>query len=80
MSEQLLECSLCGRDVDQRPPEGCDICHGNAETVARAYTLSDVHAGRAPKEDRYGDDGGLNPKTSPLVVGGSVNHPYHRQN
>jgi hypothetical protein len=80
MSEQLLECSLCGRDVDVRPPDGCGICHGSANVSPRAFTLSEVHAGKAPKEDRYGNDGGLNPSQSDLVVGGAINHPGLRQN
>jgi hypothetical protein len=72
MSELELECSLCGRDVIGQAPKGCDICHGNASTQPRAYTLSDHRSGRATQEDRYGHEGGLEPKTSPLVVGGAV--------
>lgn len=81
MSEAYaLECSVCGRDVDERPPTGCGICHGGAQTQKRAYTLSEINSGRAPKEDRYGHDGNLNPAQSNLVVGGAINHPGTRQN
>lgn len=84
MSEQNsveYECSLCGRDLSEaKAPEGCDVCHGGATVQPRAYTLSAVRSGRAPQEDRYGTNGGLNPKPSPLVVGGAVDHPSHRQN
>lgn len=72
-----VECSLCGRDGE--PPEDCEICHGGAKVQSRAHTLSDSRAGRVPNEDRYGADGGLNPKSSPLVVGGAINHPSHPQ-
>lgn len=78
LDDTKVECSLCGRNGE--PPASCDICHGGAQTRERAYTLSEVHSGTAPKEDRYGNDGGLNPKTSPLVVGGAVNHPSHPEN
>lgn len=79
MSEQNTEeCSLCGRDGGSF--QSCGICHGGAPNQSKSYTLADHRAGRAPSEDRYGDDGGLNPKTSPLVVGGAINHPNHRQN
>lgn len=77
MSNTELECSLCGRDVDSQPPAGCDVCHGSAPVQERAYTLSDVRSKRVPQEDRYGHDGGLNPSSSSLVVGGAVNHPSH---
>ena len=73
-----VECSLCGRDGG--PFAGCGTCHGGAPSQSKAFTLSEHRAGRAPQEDRYGNEGGLNPRTSPLVVGGEVNHPNHRQN
>jgi hypothetical protein len=75
--EPQVECSICGRNG--QPPQLCDLCHGNAPVQSREYTLSDHRAGRAPEADRYGTDGGLNPKSSPFVVGGAVNHPSHRQ-
>ncbi len=76
-SDVTVECSLCGRNG--QPPASCDMCHGGAETQPRAYTLSERRAGLAPEEeDRYGTEGGLNPKSSPLVVGGAVNHPSSR--
>jgi hypothetical protein len=80
MSEvQQLECSLCGRDVEERPPIGCGVCHGNASVRSRAYTLSDIKNGRGPQEERH-DGESLNPKPSPLVVGGAINHPSHPEN
>lgn len=74
MSEAIeVECGLCGRNGE--PPAGCETCHGSAETVPRAYTLSEIKAGVAPQsEDRFES---LNPKPSPLVVGGAINHPTH---
>lgn len=80
MSEVLeYECSLCGRDLSEpKTPRGCDICHGGASVEERAYTLSAHRSGRAPQEDRYGNDGGLAPKGSNLVVGGAVAHPGNR--
>lgn len=77
MSDNPVECSICGRDG--QPPAACDLCHGNAKVQSRAFSLSDVRAGRAPKEDRYGAEGGLNPGPSPYVVGGETGHPSHRQ-
>lgn len=77
MSEVIeIECSLCGRPGD--PPASCDACHGGAQTAPRSYTLTEERNGTAPKVDRYGHDGGLNPKASPLVVGGAVRHPGNR--
>jgi hypothetical protein len=73
-----IECSLCGRDGGSFA--GCGLCHGGAENQDKGYTLSEHRAGRAPQENRYDPEGGLNPKTSPLVVGGAINHPSHRQN
>lgn len=75
-----VECSLCGRDLEGPPPEGCETCHGNAQVQPRAYTLSQRNSGQGPKEDRYGADGGLQPASSPLVVGGAIGHPGLRQN
>lgn len=82
MSEDIkYECSLCGLDLaEPQPPKGCEVCHGSAQVQSRAYTLSAVRSGQAPKEDRYGDTGGLAPKDSPLVVGGAISHPGNRQN
>lgn len=82
MSAELqYECSLCGRDLETaEAPAGCEVCQGNAEVQSRAYTLSDVRSGKAPKEDRYGEGGGLAPSSSPLVVGGAIAHPGNRQN
>ena len=70
LDDTNVECSVCGRNGV--PPVGCEICHGNAKTQERAYTLSEERTGRAPTEDRYGDDGGTAPKASPLVVGGAL--------
>lgn len=70
--ETEVECGVCGRNGE--PPASCDTCHGNAETVSRAYTLSEVKAGLGKSEGRFD---GLNPQSSPLVVGGAVNHPVH---
>lgn len=83
MSEDQVEyeCSLCGRDLSEpQAPESCDVCHGGAQVQSRAYTLSAVRSGKAPKEDRYGPDADLRPASSPLVVGGAVGHPGNRQN
>ena len=55
-----IECSLCGRDGG--PFRGCEHCHGNAGVQPRAYSLSDIRAGRAALEIRNEDtlaDGGL---------------------
>lgn len=80
-AEPQFECGLCGRDLSTpKAPAGCDVCHGNAEVQPKAYTLSEHRTGKAPQEDRYGNDGGLNPRSSSLVVGGQVNHPGQRQN
>lgn len=74
MSEPItVECSLCGRTGE--PPASCDMCFGNAETQPRAYTLSEIRAGIAPEQENRME--GLNPKASPLVIGGAVNHPSH---
>lgn len=78
MSE--LECSICGIDVVERPPAGCEVCHGNAVVQSKGYTLTDHRAGRTPRENRIDPAEGLNPKESPLVTGGHVLHPSHRQN
>lgn len=79
MSEQEYECGLCGMNLESpQAPEACGVCHGGADITLRAYTLTDHRTGQAPKEDRYGNDGGLNPKSSPLVVGGAVFHPGNR--
>lgn len=72
--EVTVECSLCGRTGE--PPASCDICHGGAETQSRAYTLSERRQGLGASEDDNRPEG-LNPKSSPLVVGGAVNHPSH---
>lgn len=72
--EQAVECSVCGRNG--QPPASCETCGGRASVVSRAYTLSEVRAGIAPSEDRHGN---LEPKSSPLVVGGAVTHPSHPQ-
>jgi DNA-directed RNA polymerase subunit RPC12/RpoP len=78
-AEPQYECSLCGRDLEEaKAPVGCEVCQGGATVQSRAYTLSAVRSGQAPKEDRYGDTGGLAPKESSLVVGGAVNHPGNR--
>lgn len=79
MSEEQYECSICGLDLNEIPA-GCDICHGNATLQPRAYTLSAERSGRAPKQDRYGDDGSLAPKDSPFVVGGAIVNPSRPQN
>lgn len=78
MSEELkIECSLCGLEGGSVPH--CGTCSGKAQNQTLAYTLSDHRSGRAPKEDdRYGNDGGLNPK-SPDLPGAAYNHPYGRQ-
>lgn len=73
-SEILTECSLCGRTGE--PPASCDMCFGNAQTQPRAYTLSERRSGLGASEDDNRMEG-LNPKSSPLVVGGAVNHPSH---
>jgi hypothetical protein len=65
-----VECSICGRDGE--PPAACDACHGGAATRPRSYYLSDIHSGKVKDRDRYGNDGGLEPRDSPLVVGGLV--------
>jgi hypothetical protein len=79
MSDQSeVECSLCGRGGGSFPT--CEICHGGAENQTKAFTLSDHRAGRAPQENRYDPEGGLQPSSSPYVVGGAVNHPGQRQN
>lgn len=64
MSEVEIECSLCGRNGG--PVATCSRgCGGRAEFVQkRQYTLSEERSGRAPKNDRYGDDGAIGPKTS----------------
>lgn len=81
MSQVLYECALCGNDLEtNQAPAGCDICHGGAEVQQRAYTLSAVRSGRAPQEDRYGNEGSLAPKDSPLVVGGAIINPSRPQN
>lgn len=79
MSELQYECSLCGLDTNEVQPN-CDICHGNTPLQERAYTLSAERSGRAPKVDRYGDDGSLAPKDSPYVVGGAIINPSRPQN
>lgn len=71
-----VECSMCGREGGSFV--GCGTCHGRAKDQPAAYTLSDHRARRAPEEDRYGDDGGLNPK-SPNLPGAVTNHPGSRQ-
>jgi hypothetical protein len=71
-----VECGICG--LNGQPPASCDICHGQAPVEPRAYTLSEQRAGLAPKEDRYGHDGGLAPKSPLGVVGGAVRHPGNR--
>lgn len=74
MSEHVtVECSLCGRTGE--PPASCDICHGGAQTQSRGYTLSEIRSGVVPEENRTE---GLEPKSSPLVVGGAVDHPGSR--
>lgn len=65
-----VECTICGRDGE--PPAECDICQGSAQVRKRAYYLSDVHSGKVQDRDRYGNDGGLEPRDSPLVVGGLI--------
>jgi hypothetical protein len=68
--EPVVECSICGRNGG--PYVGCNRgCNGNSRFIqSRAYTLSEERAGRAPKNDRYGDQGQLGPKTkSPLWAG-----------
>lgn len=71
-----VECSLCGREGGSVP--SCGTCSGKAQNQSLAYTLSDHRAGRAPVEDRYNTEGGLNPKT-PNLPGGAVGHPSGRQ-
>ncbi len=72
VNESTVECSLCGKTGE--PPASCEMCHGGAPTVDRAYTLSERRAGLGESERRFD---GLNPKSSPLVVGGAVSHPNH---
>lgn len=56
MSDQI-ECSMCGREGGAY--NGCETCHGRAQTQPRQYTLSDQRAGRVPVEDRLRD---VNPR------------------
>lgn len=68
--EPEIECSLCGRNGG--PIEGCARgCNGNPRFIQpRQYTLSEVRTGRAPQEDRYGDEGQVGPKNrDPLWTG-----------
>lgn len=65
-----VECALCG--LDGPPPEACDMCHGHAQVRPRAFTLSDVRTGKVKEKNRYGPDAQLEPKDSPLVVGGVI--------
>jgi hypothetical protein len=75
-----LECAICGRDVDVAPPDSCGICYGRAGTAPRARTLSQMRAtGDYGDGNRYGGES-LNPKSSPLVVGGESFHPGHPGN
>lgn len=67
-----VECSLCGREGGSFV--GCGTCHGRAKDQPAAFTLSDHRARRAPREDRYGGDGGLNPRSPNLP--GSAQSPY----
>lgn len=76
MSEVEIECGICGREGGSSLD--CGTCFGRAENKPLAFTLSDHRSGRAPKEDRYGDRGGLNPKT-PDLPGGAIGHPGGRQ-
>lgn len=63
------ECGRCGKNGF--PSAECKLCEGRAPIQARAYTLSDERAGRAPKVDRYGDDGALGPKIIKLPGSGN---------
>jgi hypothetical protein len=70
MSETEIECSLCGRNGG--PYVGCPRgCNGRADFAQkRANTLSEENTGRRPREQRYGEDGSVGPKTSdPLWSG-----------
>lgn len=74
MSE--VECSMCGRNGG--PFEGCSMgCNGDTRfSVPRAYTLSEIQSGRAPKDDRYGPSGQLGPKTHDPTWAGHDSSPH----
>lgn len=72
-----VECSVCG--LTGVPPAGCDICHGGAPVQPRGYTLSEHRTGQVPQENVESRVENLNPKASPFVVGGAVDHPSHPQ-
>lgn len=70
--DQDRECGICGKVGG--PYVECGICHGNAPVQSRAYTLSDVRSGQAPKDDRYarnGVEGSVGPKK--ISLPGSAN-------
>ena len=63
------ECAKCGRNGF--PPQECKQCEGQAPIQSRAYTLSEERSGRAPKVNRYGDEGALGPKIINLPGSGN---------
>jgi hypothetical protein len=74
VSEDIkIECRVCG--YEGQPPVGCSTCKGTAPTQSRAFTLSDVRAGRVKEDPRYGLEGKVGPATSdPLWAGTDTNH------
>lgn len=67
--DETIECGVCGKPGG--PNEQCGICHGNAPSQARAYTLSEERSGRAPDDgERYSRTGAVGPKIISLPGSG----------